>query len=56
MRLELAISRQHDEVVIRVGTFKRHVPLPRVLTQYKTAGAKLDGDRLTIQFVEERTS
>jgi len=53
---ELAISRQHDEVVIRVGTFKRHVPLPRVLTRLKTAGAKLDGGRLTIQFVEERTS
>jgi arsenite/tail-anchored protein-transporting ATPase len=53
---ELAISRQHDEVVIRVGTFKRHVPLPRVLTRLKTAGAKLEGGRLTIQFVEERTS
>ena len=53
---ELAISRQHDEVVIRVGTFKRHVPLPRVLTRLKTAGAKLDGGRLTVQFVEERTS
>ena len=23
-------------VVIRVGTFKRHVPLPRVLTRLKT--------------------
>src|SRR5499425_610945 len=53
---ELAISRQHDEVVIRVGTFKRHVPLPRVLTRLKTAGAKMDGGRLTVQFVEERTS
>jgi arsenite/tail-anchored protein-transporting ATPase len=53
---ELAISRQHDEVVIRVGTFKRHVSLPRVLTRLKTGSAKLDEGRLTIQFVEERTS
>jgi arsenite-transporting ATPase len=53
---ELTISRQHDEVVIRVGTFKRHVPLPRALRRLKTAGAKLDGGRLTVQFVEEKTS
>jgi len=53
---ELTLSRQHDEVVIRVGTFKRHVPLPRVLTRLQTAGAKLDGGRLTVQFVEEQTS
>ena len=53
---ELAISRQHDEVVIRVGTFKRHVSLPRALTRLKTGSAKLDEGRLTIQFVEEKTS
>ncbi len=51
---EIAISRQDDEVVIRVGTFKRHVPLPRVLTRLNTTSAKMEGKRLTIQFVEEK--
>jgi arsenite-transporting ATPase len=52
---EIDITRQQEDVVIRVGSIKRHVPLPRALARLKTAGAKMDGNRLVIRFVEEGT-
>jgi len=50
---EIAITRQQENVVVRIGSFKRHVPLPRAISRLKTAGAKMDGSRLVIRFVEE---
>jgi len=50
---EIAITRQQENVVVRIGSFKRHVPLPRAVSRLKTAGAKMDGSRLVIRFVEE---
>ena len=53
---EITMTRQQEDVVVRVGSFKRHVPLPRALARLKTAGAKLEGSRLVIRFVEEGTT
>jgi arsenite-transporting ATPase len=50
---EITMTRQQEDVVVRIGSFKRHVPLPRAIARLKTAGAKLEGDRLVIRFVEE---
>lgn len=41
------------EVVIRIGNFKRSIPLPNVLRKYRVAGAKIAEDYLNIQFVRE---
>ena len=52
---EIDLTRQPEELVVRVGSFKRHVPLPRAVARLKTVGAKMDGSRLRIQFAEEVT-
>jgi arsenite-transporting ATPase len=50
---EIDVTREADELVVRVGSFKRHVPLPRTVARLKTGSARMDGARLRIQFVEE---
>jgi arsenite-transporting ATPase len=50
---EIDVAREADELVVRVGSFKRHVPLPRTVARLKTGSARMDGARLRIQFVEE---
>lgn len=44
------LFKEEGDLVIRIGSFKRHVFLPRSLFLRKPAGAKLDGDILTIKF------
>jgi hypothetical protein len=39
--------------VVRIGSFKRHVPLPRAVSRLKTAGAKMEGDRLVVRLGKE---
>ena len=43
------------DVVIRIGSFKRHVFLPRSLFLRKPAGAKLEGVMLTIRFPKDNS-
>lgn len=50
---EIDLQRQPEDLVIRVGSFKRHVPLPRTVARLKTAGAKMDGSRLVVRFDEK---
>ncbi len=50
---EIDLTRQAEDLVIRVGNFKRHVPLPRSVVRLKTAGAKMDDGRLIVRFVNE---
>ena len=42
-----------DELIVRVGGFKRHVLLPRHVAASKSVTAKLEGDRLHIYFEGE---
>lgn len=50
---EIDLTRQAEDLVIRVGSFKRHVPLPRSVVRLKTAGAKMDDGRLIVRFADE---
>jgi arsenite-transporting ATPase len=46
------LFKDEGELVIRIGSFKRHVFLPRALVSLKPAGASLDDDTLTIRFAK----
>lgn len=50
---ELELYQSTGNVVIRLGNFKRNIPLPDVLRSYKIASAKLDEGNLRIQFQKE---
>ena len=41
-----------SDIVIRIGNFKRCIPLPNVLRDYPIGGAKVNDDYLDIQFVK----
>jgi len=44
------LFKEEGNLVIRIGPFKRHVFLPRMLVNLKPSGATLDDDTLTIRF------
>jgi arsenite-transporting ATPase len=41
-----------SDVIIRIGNFKRSIPLPDVLRKYQVAGAKIEENYLNIRFVK----
>jgi arsenite-transporting ATPase len=47
---EVEVHRLADEIVIRVGGFKRHILLPRHLAAYKNNTARMDKEYLHITF------
>jgi len=47
---EVELHRLPEEMVIRVGGFKRHILLPRHVSTYKDVTAKIDGTCLNIIF------
>lgn len=49
-REDIQINKLADELVIRIGTVKRHVLLPRQVMASKSVKAKLKGQRLSIHF------
>lgn len=51
---DVSLGKSGDELVIRVGSFKRHVLLPRNMMGLEPHGAKFEGDCLTVRF--ERTA
>jgi arsenite-transporting ATPase len=46
------ITRASDSLVIRIGGFKRHIPLPRGVQRLETVGARMVGARLTVELDE----
>lgn len=38
------------DIVIKTGNFKRNIPLPNILRNYRVTGAKFDGGKLSILF------
>ena len=50
---EIVLHESGSDVIIRIGNFKRSIPLPNVLRKYQVAGAKLNEDYLNIQFVKD---
>jgi arsenite-transporting ATPase len=49
---DVDVSRFGEDVVVRIGSFKRHIPLPRSVARLVTAGASLDQEQLVITFKE----
>ncbi len=44
------LFKEEGDLVIRIGSFKRHVFLPRVLSNLEPAGASLESNTLSIRF------
>ncbi len=47
---EVELNRLPEEIVIRIGGFKRHILLPRYVNAYKGVRARMDGNYLNIIF------
>jgi len=47
---EVELNRLADEMVIRIGGFKKYIPLPRHAAAYKDVKARMDGAYLNIIF------
>lgn len=47
---DVELNKISDELIIRVGSFKRHVLLPRQVAASSSAKAKLDGEYLSVHF------
>lgn len=42
-----------DELIVRIGSFKRHIPLPRALMNSQPSSAKMEGGALVLTFGEK---
>ncbi|WP_338864531.1 ArsA family ATPase [Myxococcus stipitatus] len=51
---EVVLSRREAELVIQVGAFRRNVLLPRMVARLATSGARMDGEKLVVEFTKER--
>jgi arsenite-transporting ATPase len=47
---DVELNKRYDELVIRIGGFKRHIPLPRQVAALDAVRAKLDKEYLNIFF------
>jgi arsenite-transporting ATPase len=47
---DVDLNKIGDELVVRVGSFKKHILLPRQVAAFDVASAKLDGEYLQIHF------
>lgn len=47
---DVELSKSGEELIVRIGNFKRHVLLPRSMSGKTPTGAKLDGDKLVVTF------
>ena len=50
---DLELNKLHEELVIRIGGFKRHIMLPRQVAALSSVKAKLEGEYLTVLFKGE---
>lgn len=49
---ELELHQSGTDVIIKIGNFKRNIPIPNTLRNYNIASAKVDDQVLRIQFVK----
>jgi arsenite-transporting ATPase len=47
---DLDIRRNHEDLIIRIGTFKRHVPLPRAVLNKEVSSARVSDGVLRVKF------
>lgn len=50
---EILLHESGTDIIVRIGNFKRSIPLPSTLRSYEVAGAKLKDNYLNIQFVKK---
>lgn len=47
---DLVLHREGEHLIVRIGSFKRHIPLPREFLQAKIESAKIEDGRLRVRF------
>jgi arsenite-transporting ATPase len=47
---EVELSKRNEELIIRVGGFKRHVLLPRNIASREPSGAKIERNKIVVKF------
>ena len=47
---EVELSKRDEELIVRIGGFKRHVLLPRNIAARQPSGAKVERDKVVIKF------
>lgn len=52
---EVDLSEGNDELIIKIGNFKRNIPMPEVLRKYSVNRAKLDDGILSVYFENEES-
>ncbi len=52
---QIDVSRHNEDLVVRIGTFKRNIPLPRAVVSLDVVAAKMSQDLLTIRFANRST-
>ena len=50
MKGDVELNKRSDELIVRVGGFKRHILLPRQVAASKSVKARLEGQHLSISF------
>ncbi len=51
-KTEIDLLKNGDELIIKVGNFKRNILLPQTLANYSVSGAKFEADKLKISFCQ----
>jgi arsenite-transporting ATPase len=47
---EIDVSRQREDLVVRIGTFKRNILLPRMIAPLEASNARMEDGKLIIEF------
>lgn len=50
VKSDLKLHREGEHLIVRIGSFKRHVPLPRELLQASIEEARIENGRLRVRF------
>jgi arsenite-transporting ATPase len=47
---EIDVSRQQEDLVVRIGTFKRNILLPRMIAPLEASNARMEDGKLIVEF------
>lgn len=47
---DVQLFKEDDQLIVRIGNFKRHIPLPRSFKDLSPSGATFEGERLDVSF------
>ena len=53
---QVELTRKDEDLVVRIGTFKRNILLPRAIAPLRTQGASIEGGKLVVRFAGEQAS